>query len=671
MSNDPAFTFARAWRAAILGEAAPAADAPFAAQTPCAVPFAFRYDGTPSSALLPQWAVTREAADGVERVTWTAPDGLAVTLHLTAYPDFPVLNWVVTFTHTGEAPTAILEDIQALDVPWAAPQRTEWWGTFFEAAQVYRSLGSHCGIDDFLYQETTLADGGRLEMVAGGGRSSNQWLPFHNLVVGGVGVLTAIGWTGQWACTLTHADGAVRVRAGLELTHLRLLPGETIRTPRIMQLCWHGDRQAAHNQWRRFLLARHIPPTVKSPLTCAHWGGLHSDGHLARIAVYKRARLDYDYYWIDAGWYGPATSYSPDEHEGDWYQHTGNWSVNPAAHPDGLRPISDAAKDAGMDFLLWVEPERAKGGTPWTVSHPEFFLGDPQPGADLLLNLGDPAARAWLTDYMVGLIAENNIGCYRQDFNCDPLNYWRANDAPDRQGMTEIRYVEGLYAFWDALLASKPGLLIDNCSSGGRRIDIETMSRSIPLWRSDWQCWWTHDPIGSQVHGMGLAYWAPLHGTGVWGALDTGPTKSYRVRSALGPAMQFSIFPYEKNRIDPAYPWAWHRKMLRDYYRARPLFLGDYYPLTTLGADPAWWAAYQYHRPDLGAGFVLALRRRESPFRSAAFPLHGLEPDAVYLVEDADTGRSWRLTGAALATDGLPIALGTPNASRLVWYTRA
>jgi len=42
-------------------------------------------------------------------------------------------------------------------------------------------------------------------------------------------------------------------------------------------------------------------------------------------------------------------------------------------------------------------------------------------------------------------------------------------DTPDRQGMTEIRYVEGLYEMWDELRAKHPGLLIDNCASGGRR----------------------------------------------------------------------------------------------------------------------------------------------------------------------------------------------------------
>ena len=60
-----------------------------------------------------------------------------------------------------------------------------------------------------------------------------------------------------------------------------------------------------------------------------------------------------------------------------------------------------------------------------------------------------------------------------------PLDFWRGNDPPDRQGMTEIRYIEGLYALWDEPRGRHPGLLIDDCASGGRRIDLEMISRSV------------------------------------------------------------------------------------------------------------------------------------------------------------------------------------------------
>jgi len=45
---------------------------------------------------------------------------------------------------------------------------------------------------------------------------------------------------------------------------------------------------------------------------------------------------------------------------------------------------------------------------------------------------------------------------YRQDFNIEPLPYWRRNDASDRQGVTENFYVQGYLAYLDSLAAFPP-----------------------------------------------------------------------------------------------------------------------------------------------------------------------------------------------------------------------
>ena len=103
-------------------------------------------------------------------------------------------------------------------------------------------------------------------------------------------------------------------------------------------------------------------------------------------------------------------------------------------------------------------------------------------------------------------------------------------DAPDRVGMAEIQHITGLYAFWDELLARHPGLIIDNCAGGGQRIDLETIARSVPLWRSDRQCW-PFDPIAMQTQTQGLAPWIPLSA-----AVCEAPTQ-YALRSALGPGL--------------------------------------------------------------------------------------------------------------------------------------
>ncbi len=643
----------------------------FAAQPlPPAPPFSFRLAGRPSAEILSGWRVTCTsglAADGVtgQQVVWHDPQtGLECVLELQTFADFPAVEWVLRFRNTGMADTPLLEDIRPLDTQWAATGAT----------QLRRSRGSPCTAADFEYLVTPLAAGETIKMAAGGGRSSNEWLPFFNLQTGNTGVVTAIGWSGQWAADFTRdTAGAIRLRAGQELTRLVLHPGEEIRTPRILLLFWSGEPQAGHNLLRRFVLAHHTPrpngEILRGPLTLAHWGGMKTAGHLDRIEAYRRQNLGYEYYWVDAGWYGPPDSYSPDEFSGDWWKHVGNWTINPAAHPNGLRPISDAAAAAGMKFLLWFEPERAVTGTPLALEHPDWFLGERKPLGNLLLDLGNPDARRWLTDTISDFMTKQGVHLYRQDFNFDPLPYWRAADAPDRQGMTEIRHVEGLYTFWDELLRRHPGLVIDNCASGGRRIDLETISRSIPLWRSDWQCGWINEPTPGQSHTMGLSYWVPLSGTGVLGGCRrAGDT--YNFRSSLSAAIQFAIFPYENFPIEEAYPWDWHRRMLADFQRARPLFYGDYYPLTPCGAALDTWAAYQMHRPDLGEGMVAAFRRAQSCFVVADLRLQGVEPDAEYELQDADSGRTWRQHGRELRERGVRLTMEAAPESRLVFYRK-
>ncbi len=216
--------------------------------------------------------------------------------------------------------------------------------------------------------------------------------------------------------------------------------------------------------------------------------------HLDNIQKIIRHQLPIQYYWIDAEWFGT----------GGWPVNVGNWQVKRDLYPAGFKPLSDALRGSGRELLLWFEPERVYKGTPWHKEHPEWLLD--AGGDSLLLNLGNPDARKFLTDFISDRVTEFGLGCYRQDFNIDPLGFWHKADAPDRQGITEIKYIEGLYAFWDELLRRHPNLIIDNCASGGRRIDLETVGRATPFWRTDGP----RDAIAHQCHSYGLLAWVPL-----------------------------------------------------------------------------------------------------------------------------------------------------------------
>src|SRR5262249_34905820 len=154
-----------------------------------------------------------------------------------------------------------------------------------------------------------------------------------------------------------------------------------------------------------------------------------------------------------------------------------------------LKPMSDAAHEKGLKFLLWFEPGRVGQGSSIANQHPEWVLhwaGEGKLGG--LFNFGDPRALSWMTETLSSRIDEWGIDIYRQDSNICPLPFWNSTDASDRLGIAEIRWVEGLYELWDKLLRTHPKLMIDNANWRITGPDIETMSRSVGLTRSETEC---------------------------------------------------------------------------------------------------------------------------------------------------------------------------------------
>ncbi|MHB0937775.1 MAG: glycoside hydrolase family 36 protein [Armatimonadota bacterium] len=638
-------------------------------------PFSFDWGGVGAADFLAaDCSITSESRDGrsCHRLEYALPSGLVCIVELEEFDGFPAVEWVLRFRNDGSEDSPILQNVQALDITLPVTGKP----------CLYRAPGADLHDYDFQFQREPMYainwHGWFTRMTAGReGRASVDWLPFFNIDAGnGGGLIMALGWSGQWAAEMARpAPDKATVRAGLELIHTKLHPGEEIRMPRVLLLPWLGEVIDGQNLLRRFLLKYHVPHydgrPLLAPISNATWGGTPSPEHFEMVELIKEHQLPYDYYWVDAGWYGTSDKPCPDVFQGDWYKEVGNWQVNPHHHPGGLKPLSDAVHEAGMKFLLWVETERSLHGKPTTLEYPEWFLAasdaERKEGDNLLLDLGNPEACAWATELISDLIRDNGIDCYRQDFNMNPLECWRHHDAPDRQGMTEIRHIEGLYAFWDELRRRYPGLLIDNCASGGRRIELEMISRSIPLWRDDYNCFPELDPEVVQSQGFGLTCWVPLHATSPF---NRDPGDTYRFRSALAAGSVFTLGEIGYAKVNDAdYPWDWHRKMMEDYLRARPCWYGDYYPLTTCTLDKDAWLAFQLHRTDQDAGLILAFRRAASPVVSVEYPLRGLRPDASYTFEDADSGETWTLPGKQLQEQGLPLMITEKRASRLLFYT--
>ena len=626
-------------------------------------PFSFTYDGRPSAELLPTWGAKREDKklddQRTEHVlTWKdAKTGLSIRCVGIEYHDFPTVEWVVYFKNEGPEGTPILSDIRALDLGLKREGKDEFL--------LHHAVGSPADGSDYAPLETPLGPGATKCIAAAGGRPTNTDLCYFNVQQGARGTIIALGWPGQCATEFTRDAGEnLRIRAGQELTHFKLLAGEEVRSPMIALQFWAGDYLRSQNIWRRWMIAHNIPrPGGKLPapmfLGCssrAYEEMIKADeaSQIMFIDRYLEEELKLDYWWMDAGWYVNKTG----------WPNTGTWEVDTKRFPRGLRPISDHAHAKDVKILVWFEPERVTPGTWLYEKHPEWLLGPD--GQQKLLNLGNADALKWLIDHIDKLLTEQGIDLYRQDFNMDPLGIWRANDAADRQGITEIKHVTGYLAYWDALRQRHPNMLIDTCASGGRRNDLETLRRAVPMWRSDY----AFEPTGHQSMTCGISLWIPYHGTGTvacanapyYGGGAT-PVEPYAFWSNVAPSLNCGMDMRVKEIDYPAF-----RKLYEQWRQIGACYYGDFYPLTSCNRDNSLWMAWQFDRPEEGDGFVQAFRRQESAYRAAQLTLHGLDAEKDYTVTALDSGQTTVVKGRELMETGLPVEITARPGAAVFMY---
>ena len=618
------------------------------------LPFSFRYGDRPSSYLLKTWDLnrtTRQLDENRTEITLTSTDaatGLVVTAVAVEYRDFPAVEWTLHFKNTGTKPTPILENIQALETHFERSAEGEFI--------LHHNKGSQTTPTDFEPYADTMGPKAEKRITAGGGRSTNTDLCYFNLALPGEGTIVAIGWPGQWAADFARDEGTgIQVRVGQELTHFKLLPGEEVRSPLVALVFWTGNWIDGQNVWRRWMVAHNLPrpggqlppPQISSGSNSftIEMQGATEQNQKEFMQRYFDLGWKFDYWWMDAGWY----------HLGWGWSNTGTWDPDPERFPHGLRPVSDFAHARGIKTIVWFEPERVTHNTWLSDNHQEWLLGA-KDARDRLLDLGNPDALKWVIEHVDKVLTEQGIDVYRQDMNFDPLDDWRANDAPDRQGITEIRHVTGYLAYWDELRRRHPDLLIDTCAGGGRRDDLETLRRAVPLWRSDYSF---DEPAAMQDLSYGLAMWVPYSGTA---ARTSNP---YSFRSSMVMAVTMQADPHSKTMDFPqlnrlAAQW---REVASNYY-------GDYYPLMPYLTDETAWMAWQYNRPEKGEGMVQAFRRTQSPMETARFKLRGLDASAQYAVRNFDVPGEVRFSGRELEEKGLAVEIKAAPGAVVITYKK-
>ena len=256
-----------------------------------------------------------------------------------------------------------------------------------------------------------------------------------------------------------------------------LMPGETYQTVPIAVGCVRGgfgEAVEALTRYRRTACKRPHKDNARCAvifndyMNCL-WGDPTEANELPMIAA--AAKGGCEYYVIDAGWYA-------DLHE-DWSQTLGTWQPSTTRFPHGLKSLLDQIRQAGMVPGLWLEPEVAGPKSVLAQKPDDWFLvrhgKRALKNSRLLLDFRNPEVRAYLDHVITRVVNDYGVGYIKMDYNVDSLQGTELNADSFGQGLLEHNRAH--LAWLDSILNRYSDLVIENCGSGGGRMDYAMLSR--------------------------------------------------------------------------------------------------------------------------------------------------------------------------------------------------
>ncbi len=619
-----------------------------------------------------------------DTLTFRHTSGLLVELQCALYPQHAAVDWTLWFKNETDADSPRISGLNGCDVVLPGVRarlrgilgdaRNEEYGPGNMVA------GSTYGMNNEPY-DRPLPIGLPTEMHPVGGCSCNHEYPYFNVQTTAGNVSVAIGWPGQWKAELQAGSDGVHLTTGQQTLDTFLYPGEAIRTPLTCLLFMDGDDDARRtNLWRRFMMECNMPrkngvipqPTLSA--TAGHTAMVcfaTEDNQIEAIRDLRDCGIAFDNWWMDAGWYNTSLDGKKKPIVEDDYVFLGDWLPRKDDFPTGMKAISDCMAETGGDTLLWFEPERFSlevdmlkddGSTlkkEWLLKGYEEYVR-PRDDGDLIMpvrfvDLGNPEAENWMFERIAGVMERGGIGIYREDHNIRPLGFWQATDTPERQGITENKYMVGHLRMWDKLRERFGGMLIDSCASGGRRNDLETMRRAVPLHYTDF---FYSNYSYKQAVQCSLFTVHPYFKAGC----GFGPGDfEYYMRTAMTPFRVLATRPgqYRGEAGERT------RACLEEWRAVNKSFYADYYLLTEWNVDDASPLAYEFIDSVAGEGFVEVYRRPLCDEPVITLPLKGLQPEKKYHLTGYGCALDLVADGAALAK-GLEVLLETAPAAATI-----
>ncbi len=365
--------------------------------------------------------------------------------------------------------------------------------------------------------------------------------------------------------------------------------------------------------FQRHLRDRIITPanTRPRPVHYNCWEAVYFDHKLPVLKdiAERAADLGAERFVLDDGWFGQRD---------DDTTSLSDWEVDPRKYPEGLGPLIDHVHGLGMTFGIWFEPEMINPDSDIHRAHPDWALGseDQTLGRQQkALNMALPDVRDFIYDRMAAILTKYPIDYVKWDHN-------RVLPAPD------ANQTRGSYALLDRLRVDFPQVEIENCASGGGRIDFGIMKRTQRIWLSD-----SNDALERLKIQHNAALFLPLSVTGS----HVGPRKchtsgrmldiSFRAWVAAQRHMGFEMDPRELDEHEAAV-----LREVTSWWKHNRNWLTQADILRLDSADEAILAEQQLSRD--GTRFVVFAGKAQTSRQIAPRPLRltRLDPSARYRV---------------------------------------
>lgn len=424
-------------------------------------------------------------------------DTLAVNLKYTIVGDLPVLLKQVAYHNLSD---------DTLTITHAASLQLDFDDHAYDLITL---TGAHLSEASVTRQPLTP---GKKSIASNYGASGPQGVPATILAApatddfAGEALGMALLWSGNFNYTAqVDQFGNSRLVMGLnpELFSWQLKPGEPFVTPEAAVAYTTNGLNDLSHIFHRFFADHVMPLPRKNLIEYNTWESTYFDVSEAKVRaeIPKAEALGVELIVIDDGWFKNRPN--------DAGQ-LGDWVPDPVKFPRGLRPIADALHERGLAFGLWVEPEMITENSELYAEHPDWamqYVGQKplRSRNQLILDLSQRIVQDHLIKVLTDLVRTNHIDYLKWDYNRHFSQPGSPVLPPDQQGEVGYRYTRGLYRVLKTLRDTFPDLLIENCSSGGGRLDGGMLAYTDQTWTSDFT-----DPVYRMKIMNGFSLFFPL-----------------------------------------------------------------------------------------------------------------------------------------------------------------